>query len=58
MRDDPDAIDEMSEGSDSTDLRSLYLGLTEKAWLIALCVVAAGFVTFGYLKKAPRVFAG
>lgn len=38
------------------DLRSAYYAIIEKTWLIALCVAAAAFVSFGYLKKAPRVY--
>ncbi len=49
--------DEVSESSGSMDIRSIYYALIEKLWLIALCVVAAAFVTVGYLKKAPRIYS-
>ena len=39
------------------DLRVIYRTLIERAWLIALCLVASAFITYGYVKRAPVVYA-
>src|SRR5678815_4238643 len=43
--------------SQPVDFRNIYWALIERAWLILLCLGAAGFLTWGYLKKAPRIYA-
>ena len=42
--------------AESLDLRALYHVLREKAWIIALCVLAVGSVTAAYLYRAPRIY--
>jgi capsular exopolysaccharide synthesis family protein len=45
-----------SESGDSVNFRAIYYTLVEHAWVILLCLVAAGFVTAAYLKRAPKIY--
>ncbi|HAM72156.1 MAG TPA: hypothetical protein DCM86_10980 [Verrucomicrobiales bacterium] len=48
--------DEGPEASSAVDLPSART-LIEKAWVVVLCLLAAGFITYGYLKRAPVIYA-
>lgn len=45
------------ESGSSFDFRNLYYTLIEKIWVILLCVAAAAFLTWGYIKRAPRIYS-
>ena len=49
--------EENHESEESFDFKALAYVLVEKWWLILLCSAAATFLTFGYLKRCPRVYA-
>src|SRR5262249_17215621 len=49
--------EEYTEAPASFDFRSIFYSLKEKAWLIVLCVLASGFLTWAYLKRCPRTYA-
>src|SRR5262249_21133912 len=49
--------EEYAEAPASFDFHSLFYALKERVWLIVLCVTAATFLTWGYLKRCPRTFA-
>ena len=49
--------EEAAESGESFDLKGLAYTLIEKSWLIILCSAAAAFLTFGYLKRSPKIFA-
>jgi polysaccharide biosynthesis transport protein len=39
------------------DFRTLFYTLRERAWLMAVCLVLAGFATAAYLARSPRIYA-
>ena len=45
------------EGGESFDFMRFYYALKERSWIVLLCVLAAGFLTYGYLKRAPNIYA-
>ena len=45
------------DSGESFDLKGFAYTLIEKSWLIILCAAAAAFLTFGYLKRSPKIFA-
>ena len=49
--------EDAQDSGESFDLKGFAYTLIEKSWLIILCSAAAAFLTFGYLKRSPRIFA-
>ena len=43
--------------SDRIDFRALFHLAREKAWLIALCLLLAGFATAAHLARSPKIYA-
>jgi capsular exopolysaccharide synthesis family protein len=49
--------DDGHESGSPVDLPGLWRTVVEKAWVVVLSLLAAGFITYGYLKRAPVVYA-
>ena len=50
-----DLREEESRGTTALDLTTLWKGLVEKAWVVALCLLASAFITYGYLDRKSVV---
>ena len=46
------------ETKPSFDFRQFWHALTERIWIVALCVVAGLFVALGYLARTPKLYQG
>jgi capsular exopolysaccharide synthesis family protein len=49
--------DYAEEAGQSFDLKAFAYTLLERAWVVLLCAAAAAFITLGYAKRSPRIYA-
>ena len=52
-----DPAEEGGEAPAAFDISGLWRTLIEKAWVVVLCLIAAAFITYGYLQRASEVYA-
>lgn len=56
MNNQPQPLRDLITSSDGVDFRGLLRILIEKAWLILLCVIAAGFLGEAQIKRTPKAY--
>ena len=50
------AIDVMMEPQRGFNLRQFWHSLIERAWIVALCILAGLFIALGYLGRTPKTY--